>query len=67
MRVIIRAFNADGFHKDIAVLDDQQVRLTCTGIGEPKGDPLPEGPAVAINPDDFPEVDRFEVIVDTRK
>lgn len=67
VRVTIRAWNDDGFHRDIAVLDETQVRLFTVGmdkVGE--GEPTDSIDAVrlAIVPDDFSNVVRFEVIVE---
>lgn len=57
MRVIIRAFNADGYHKDILVQDEKQVRMH-----ESRVNGTLEG--MAIDPKDFPEMVRFVVIVE---
>lgn len=54
--VIIRAYNADGYHKDILVLDEQQVRMHESRVKETF-----EG--MSIDPSEFPEMVRFVVVV----
>ena len=65
-RTIIRAWNKEGYHKDIAILDSDQVRMHSQGM-EPKASQVMAGPTGAIslvvNPADFPEMEKFEVIV----
>ena len=61
MRVIIRAYTSNGYHKDIVYMDDQQIRMSYTKIKEvcPGGNV-----GVSIDPKEFPEMDRFEIIVE---
>jgi hypothetical protein len=64
MQVIIRAYNADDYHRDIVVMDDVQVRMHDCRCIEPRSflDGL-IGVGMAIRPQDFPEMVRFEVII----
>lgn len=65
-RVIVRMWNAEGYHKDVAVLDDQQVRMTFHGIDEAKARHLVQpidAVRVVVDPKLFPEAVEFEVIV----
>jgi hypothetical protein len=57
MRVVIRAYNADGYHRDILVLDERQERMRTDRVKDGW-----DGPA--IDPKDFPEMARFEVVVE---
>ena len=57
VRVIIRAFTADGYHRDILVADEQQVRMSDGRLKN--GDR-----GMSIVPWDFPEAVRFEVVVE---
>lgn len=54
----VRAFNEDGYHKDILVIDQQQCRMSEVRIKE-----MVDG--YAIDPKDFPEMVRFTIIVRT--
>lgn len=63
--VIVRMWNAEGYHKDVAVLDEQQVRMTC-GNMDPATRHLTSDigfPSVIIDPSAFPEACEFQVIV----
>ena len=66
MRVVVRAFNADGYHKDIAVLSEEQVNMH---EGRVDGDAYQSmcsgllGIGCGIDPSKFPEMVRFEVVV----
>jgi hypothetical protein len=61
-RVIVRAYNAEGYHKDIAFLDEQQVRMCYSKVKENE---IADGGGVnvCIDPKDFPEMVYFQVIV----
>ena len=69
-RTIIRAWTKDGYHKDIAVLDSEQVRMSY-GNMEPKSSQFTTSPIDAtrlcVDPKDFPEMEKFEVIVEEYK
>jgi len=68
MRVVIRAFNKDGYHKDIVIMNerhlqqyDQRVEENCTasmmsGL---------IGIAAGIDPLKFPEMVRFEIVIES--
>ena len=66
MRVIIRAWTKDEFHKDIAVLDDKQVRMLTSGMECKTRHVIPPLNAnrVVIDPAMFPDAIEFEVIVE---
>jgi hypothetical protein len=49
MRITVRAFNKDGYHKDILLMSDRQVYQNDNRVTEPK---------------DFPEMTHFEIVVD---
>jgi hypothetical protein len=65
MRVIVRAFNKDGYHRDIAIMSEQQVHQNDTRIEDAVMSVHSGliGVGVAITPEDFPEVVRFEVVI----
>lgn len=54
--VIVRAWNAEGYHRDILVVDGQQVRSHDDRVTDGREGPL-------IDPKQFPEMDRFEVVI----
>lgn len=69
MRVVIRAFNEDGYHKDIAIMDEQQIRQTDVRTKDGATGSLHSGligVGVTIDPSAFPEMVRFEVVIDER-
>ena len=60
-RVTVRAFNAEGYHKDILLADDRQVRMNDTRLKEA----FESGRCgMMIVPKDFPEMTRFQVIIE---
>lgn len=64
-RVIVRMWNAEGYHKDVAILDEQQVRMHMAGMeSNSKHLVAPFGPKVIVDPKQFPEAIEFEVIVE---
>lgn len=66
MRVIVRAWNAEGYHKDILIMDEQQVRMHHAGVKDQSGWHLMAGtPGVGmvIEPKQFPEMVEFQVII----
>jgi hypothetical protein len=67
MWVKVRAFNKDGYHKDILIVSEKQVHQHDTRIREPLGSITSGllGPGGSIDPKDFPEMIRFEVVVET--
>ena len=65
-RTIVRMWTKDGYHKDVALLDERQVWTMMTGMEtEYRHMVRPLGaPRVVIDPKQFPEAVEFEVIVD---
>lgn len=64
-RTIIRMWNKDGYHKDIATLNQDQVVMHYNGM-ETKLHHLispTNGIRVVVDPSKFPEAVEFEVIV----
>jgi hypothetical protein len=59
MTVTIRAYNADGYHKDILCFDEKQVRMSHANIED-----TTEG--MRIEPDDFPEAVYFMVVIERK-
>ncbi len=56
-RVIVRAFNKDGYQMDILIRDEQQVRVNDVRIkGGNRGE--------IIDPAVFPEMTHFEIIIE---
>ena len=66
-RTIVRAWNKDGYHKDILVINVEQVQMNETRVKEPGSGQLfaggYHGPSMVIRPADFPEMVEFQVIV----
>jgi hypothetical protein len=60
MKVTIRAYDKKRYHQDILIFDDEQTRMICKGI-EDSIDVL------KIDPEEFPEVDYFTIVVDRYK
>lgn len=63
---IIRAWNAEGYHRDILVIDSRQVRMHSQGVSEPSAHQVVarDGLSMVINPKEFPEAVEFEVIIE---
>lgn len=68
MRVVVRAFNKDGYHRDILIADERQVRMSDTRVTEPSASMYTGliGWGGSIRPEDFPEMVRFEVVIEAR-
>ena len=66
MRVIIRAFNQDKYHKDIVLMSDKQVHCSDSRVGEPVDSIFSGliGVGVSIDPKKFPEINHFEVVIE---
>lgn len=65
MRVIVRMWTKEGYHKDVAILDEEQRQMTF-GNMDPKTVHRmapPAGVSVVIDPLQFPEATEFQVIV----
>lgn len=66
MQVIIRAFNKDGYYKDIVLMSEQQVHRCEVRVKDEATQSLHSGligVGVGIAPEDFPEMVRFEVVI----
>lgn len=66
MIVTIRAFNKDGYHRDIAVMSERQIHMADNRVDERcSGSALSGliGVAAGIDPSLLPEMVRFEVVV----
>lgn len=66
MRVIIRMWTKDGYHKDVALLSEKQVHMT-NGDMDVKMRHLfsgYQGPSVIVDSLQFPEAVEFQVIVE---
>lgn len=63
--VIVRMWTAAGYHKDVAILDEQQVRMSYAGMEASVRHLAHPTSAVRIvvDPAQFPEAVEFEVIV----
>ena len=65
-KVIVRMWTKDGYHKDVAILDELQVRMTYGIDMDAKSIHIYNDPAavrVVIDPKLFPEACEFEVLV----
>lgn len=64
----MRAWNKDGYHKDILVIDSDQVRMNDGRVKELGAVKMIQGgysgPSMVINPADFPEMESFQIIVE---
>lgn len=66
MQVIIRAFNKDGYHKDIVIMSERQVHMVDARVDENCALSAMSGLigiAAGIIPSKFPEMVRFEVVI----
>lgn len=63
MRITVRAFNKDGYHKDILSMNEDQVLMNDTRVEEPSCSSGLIGHGGRIFMGDFPEMTCFEVIV----
>lgn len=68
-RVIVRMWTKEEYHKDIVVMDEQQVRMGYVGTEAKTRHIIPPTCAVrvVIDPKQFPEAVEFEVIVEETK
>jgi hypothetical protein len=60
LTVTIRAYTKEGYHRDILVQDEIQVRMHDAAVKEYVGY---EGYGMMIDPKKFPEMERFLVLV----
>ena len=65
MRVVVRAFNKEGYHKDVLLMDEKQVRCSDMRLVEARDSMLSGliGIGMRIVPEDFPEMTHFEVVI----
>lgn len=64
VRVTVRMWTKDGYHKDVAVLSEEQVHMTLGDMeATTKHLCYPMGVRVVVDPKQFPEAMEFEVIV----
>lgn len=64
MRVVVRAFTSDGYHKDILDMSEKQILMHDLKIKDTCG--TVNGKVVfggRIYPENFPEMEYFEVLV----
>ena len=65
-KTTVRMWNKEGYHKDIAILDSDQVLMTEGRAKEPGGDMLYGigiGSSLVFDPSEFPEAVWFQIIV----
>jgi len=55
-KTIVRAYTANHYHKDILVIDEDQVQMSDVRVRDTLD-------GIAIFPEDFPEMTRFVVLV----
>lgn len=66
MRVIVRMWTQEGYHKDVAIMDEHQVRMSYQGMDcntRHLVHPI-NAVRVVVDPSLFPEAVEFEVIVE---
>ena len=65
MKIVLRAFNKDRYHKDILIASERQVLQADARISDPSGSIHSGliGYGGCIYPRDFPEMDRFELVI----
>lgn len=64
MRIIVRAFNAQGYHRDIMVMNEHQVLMNDYKVCEPLCSLRTGliGHGGSVNPLEFPEMTHFEIV-----
>jgi len=63
-KTVIRMWNAEGYHKDVAMLNEQQIVMTESRVKEPTSLMLcGSSVSVVIDPKEFPEAVRFQILV----
>jgi len=60
VKIIVRAYNKDGYHKDILEMSERQIWMTEARITQKSS----TGIGGVISPQDFPEMVKFEVFVE---
>ncbi len=66
-RTIVRGYTKEGYHKDLAILDSEQIRMSYHGMDQSPHIVAPFCPKVIVRPAEFPEMVEFEVIVEEYK
>jgi len=68
VRITVRAFNAEGYHRDILLMDTGQVWKNDLRVKDPTDSCMSGliGFGGRINPADFPEMTHFEIVVSER-
>lgn len=64
--VVVRAFTKDGYHKDIAMLSEQQVHMHDLRVPDSAPASMSSGligVGISIDPTKFPEVVKFEIVI----
>jgi hypothetical protein len=68
MKVTVRAFNADGYHRDICVMSEKQVHSVDPRLDETCTLSMMSGllgvAHAGIDPTKFPEAIRFEIVIE---
>lgn len=69
MKIVVRAFNKDGYHKDILTMNEKQVLIEDARIEEPTSSVFSGliGHGGRIRPEEFAEMAYFEIVVQDRK
>ena len=65
MRIVIRAFTKDGYHRDLMVANEAQVLMQNHKLGEATSSLWSGliGHGVQLDPKEFPEVEHFEFVI----
>lgn len=63
MRITVRAYNEDGYHKDILSMNEDQVLMNDGRVKEPSMSGGLIGYGGLIRIEDFPEMTHFEIVV----
>jgi hypothetical protein len=65
MRVVVRAFNKDGYYKDIAIMSEHQVHQHDSRLTDASHSCLTGliGHGLRIDPSELPEMAYFEIII----
>lgn len=69
MRVVVRAFNDDGYHKDILIMSERQVHSADVRVKDVVHSAMTGliGHGGRIDPLDFPEMAKFEVVLESER
>jgi hypothetical protein len=65
IKITVRAFNKEGYHKDILIMNNKQVYLTDNRISDSRSSMWSGliGHGGRIDPSLFPEMEYFEIVV----